>query len=454
MVNNTAMHDFFATTDSVLICDTDGNILFYENFDEEIMVLKNKLKDSITIFEMYPFIEPDEFTVIKCMKTKTPLINEIQYYNFYGKKKCSINSAYPLMTGDKLLGGIVLTTDITKATYPIKHNFEDIITADTVFLKRLEALKLFARSNSSILIYGETGTGKELIAHTIHANSKRYGKPFIVQNCAAIPDTLMESIFFGTAKGSFTGSIDKEGLFEAANGGTLFLDEINSLPLGLQGKILRAIENRTITRIGESKERNIDVRIIASTNEDLAHKVSLNQFRADLFYRLNVIRFDIPPLRNRICDIGLLFNHYIQYYNGLLGKDVSGIEPEALKLAEKYGWPGNVRELRNVIEAILNIKKEGLITVTDLPKAILDNTITASDIIEQELSINHLPFGVLENSFSWDSGKPLSTQMERFEKYLLEEALKTNRNHICKTASSLGISRQTLYNKMNKYGLL
>ncbi len=453
-MKNNALRDFFATTDSILICDPNGNILFYENFDEEIMVLQNDKKENMTIFEMYPFIDPDDFSVIKCMRTRTPRINELQHYDFYGKKKTSINTAYPLISGDKLIGGLVVTTDISKAEYPIKHNLQDIITIDPVFIKRLETLKLFSRSNSSILIYGETGTGKELIAHTIHSNSKRYGKPFITQNCAAIPETLMESIFFGTSKGSFTGSIDKEGLFEAANGGTIFLDEINSLPLVLQGKILRAIENRTITRIGESKERTINVRIIASTNEDLAYKVSQKKFRADLFYRLNVIRFDIPPLRNRVCDIGLLFNHYIQYYNGLLGKDVIGIEPAALKNAESYGWPGNVRELKNTVESILNIKESGYITISDLPKNILNNLITSSDIINAELAETSLPFGVVDTSFSYDSEKSLSAQMAAFEKKILDESLKVNKNHISQTAEALNISRQTLYNKLNKYHLL
>lgn len=304
------------------------------------------------------------------------------------------------------------------------------------------------------MIYGETGTGKELIAHTIHANSKRYNKPFVIQNCAAIPASLMESLFFGTAKGSFTGAIDKIGIFETANGGTLFLDEINSLPLELQGKILRAIESKSITRIGESQERKIDVRIIASTNEDLAAKVSRREFRADLFYRLNVIRFDIPPLRKRVRDIPLLCQHYLHYYNALFSQDVSGISPTALQALCAYSWPGNVRELKNIFEAILNLKQNGAITLEDLPDCVRMNQPSSADILERELDENNLVFGTPNLTAQWDPEQSLAKQMDAFEAQIIQSAFVSMKRNVSKTAAALGITRQTLYGKLRKYDLL
>ena len=267
---------------------------------------------------------------------------------------------------------MVLTIEIGENTQKKRHSritskydFEDIITQDATFLESFERLKMIARSNANVLIYGETGTGKELIAHTIHANSPRRGKPFLIQNCAAIPDNLMESILFGSSKGSFTGAIDKSGLFEVADGGTLYLDEVNSLSLELQGKLLRAIENHSIRRIGENEDRDIDVRILSSTNENLSIMVKEGKFRKDLFYRLNVTNYSIPSLKERRGDIPLLCNHYINLYNHRLNHNVEGVDEEVFSYFKEYLWEGNVRELKNVIEYACTIKTSGKITIHD-----------------------------------------------------------------------------------------
>ena len=331
-----------------------------------------------------------------------------------------------------------------------KYNFDDIITQNTAFKASFENLKRISATDASVLIYGETGTGKELIAHTIHANSPRRGLPFLIQNCAAIPDNLMESILFGSSKGSFTGAIDKPGLFEVADGGTLYLDEVNSLSLDLQGKLLRALENNSIRRIGENEEREVDVRIISSTNENLAKMVKENRFRKDLFYRLNVTNYAIPSLRERYDDIPLLCDHYISIFNHRLNHQITGLDDEVLSYFKSYPWDGNVRELKNVIEYACMIKTDGEITIHDLPEYMF-NQRTLETVVSSEhiLSSSQLAVDALIKP-----GTSLEAQLSILEKEILKGSLLRNRYNITKVSKELKISRQTLYGKLKKYDLL
>jgi arginine utilization regulatory protein len=243
----------------------------------------------------------------------------------------------------------------------------------------------------------------------------------------------MESILFGTSKGSFTGAIDKEGVFESANGGTIFLDEINSIPYDLQSKLLRTLENKSVMRIGENIERDIDIRIIASTNEDLFKKVEKGEFRADLFYRLNVISFNIPPLKERKDDIEVLADYYIKQYNSLLNKNIAGVSDEAMQILINHEWKGNVRELKNVIEYALNFTEKEVIEKYNLPQYLLE------------------PIHKVKEEFSPD--KSLSSMIEIYECKLIKDALETCKYNIYKTSELLNIPRQTLYYKLKKYNL-
>ena len=461
--NDKVFKDMFAQTDLILISDTTGKILYYEDYNDEINQLRYEDAIGRSVFELYPFFRREDFTLFKCMDTQKIIVNQLQQFEVNGVPHKVLNSAYPLINENGVLGAMVMSVELQnrsgskkKQLMQAKYNFSDIITQNAVFRSSFKKLRRLSNGNANILIYGETGTGKELIAHTIHANSPRRRKPFIIQNCAAIPPNLVESILYGTAKGSYTGSIDKPGLFEVAEGGTLFLDEVNSIPLNLQGKLLRALENHAIRRVGETFERETDVRIIASTNEMLYKMLERGEFRRDLLYRLNVASFTIPPLRDRADDIPLLCNHYITQFNNRLNLSITGIDDETMLFFSKYPWAGNVRELRNVIEYACSIKRIGMITQRDIPDYMhLDSNYKDSSMcIVEASSLSVGTSSISENESYVQAGKSLSTQMNRLEKDIISKSFERNRYNITKTADELKISRQTLYNKLKKYDLL
>ncbi len=298
-----------------------------------------------------------------------------------------------------------------------------------------EVLKLIdqvADSNVTVLIHGETGTGKELVAKAIHENSRRSKGPFVRINCAAVPETLLESELFGHEKGAFTGAFTKKkGRFEEANGGTIFLDEVGELPLGAQAKLLRVLQEKEIEPLGSSKTIKVDVRIIAATNKDLQREVEKGNFRADLYYRLNVFNIHIPPLRERATDILLLADHFVSKYSKELNKSVNKISPSAIELLLNYNWPGNVRELENYIE-----------------RAVL---LVEGDTIEP----NHLPAN-LQNQSDKKKTKTfgaLKTLVESYEKTLILDALKDAKGSLSKTARLLGTTRRIIQYKVAKYGI-
>ncbi|MEY8368296.1 sigma 54-interacting transcriptional regulator [Anaerovoracaceae bacterium 42-11] len=459
MINtDKGFNEMFNHNDLILICDVHGKIMFYEDYNDQINMLKSEKAIGRSVFDLYPFFKREDFTLFKAIDTKRPVVNELQQFEVNGVPKKALNSAYPLMNECGIIGCLVMSVELDNkqgkrkhSAVTAKYNFSDIITQNKKFLASFEKLTKLAQSDSNILIYGETGTGKELFAHTIHANSARCNSPFIIQNCAAIPGNLMESILFGSAKGSFTGAIDKPGLFEVASGGTLFLDEINSISLELQSKLLRAIETRSIRRVGESYERETDVRILASSNEPLAKKVEKGEFRKDLFYRLNVASFSIPPLRERMDDIPLLCQYYIDYYNGIYNHDIIGLDKDVQGLFSRYHWDGNVRELKNILEYACIIKQQGYITLNDIPDYVLSQ---AKHREASPLSAESAAAPAALSSSYIKEGATLQSQIESLEIDILSAALKRNRYSITKTAKELNISRQTLYNKLSKYNLL
>jgi two-component system response regulator PilR (NtrC family) len=291
---------------------------------------------------------------------------------------------------------------------------------------------------TTVLIQGESGTGKELIARAVHDSSERRDRAFVAVNCGAIPENLLESELFGHVKGAFTGAVgNKEGLFETADGGTLLLDEVGELPLSLQVKLLRAIQDRTIRRVGGNEDRRVDVRIVAATNRKLEVEVAAGRFREDLFYRLNVIQIQLPPLRDRLEDVPLLVHHFVDKYARDVGKAISGVSEEVSRRLLAHGWPGNVRELENVIERAVALTREGVIEVDALPPALLGHGSGESPRSEV------LPSG----------GASLDDLVGAYERDLLLEALRRAGGVKKRAARLLGVSFRSFRSRLQKLGL-
>jgi len=312
-----------------------------------------------------------------------------------------------------------------------KYRFDGIVGISEKIKTVLDIAGRVARTDATVLIVGESGTGKELIAKGIHFNSTRGDGRFVAVNCAALPEHLVESELFGHVKGSFTGAMkDKPGKFEVADGGTLFLDEISELRIDLQAKILRALQEREVDRVGGSEPKSVDVRIIASTNKNIEHEVKTGAFREDLYYRLSVLTLSIPPLRERRDDIPLLVAHFLKKYGTTPDVRVS---EEAFSILMSYGWPGNVRELEGVIERASILRRDNVITPAELPERVL----------ARRESIEQIVLNLPEDGLS----------LESLEKNLIARALDKFKGNQTKAAEYLGITRPTLIYRIEKYGM-
>src|SRR5579863_2002872 len=305
------------------------------------------------------------------------------------------------------------------------NGFEGIVGSSAVLLDVLDQVRTVAPTDSTVLIEGETGTGKELIAHAIHTNSRRRNRPFVKLNCAAIPLGLLESELFGHEKGAFTGAVaQKLGRFEAADGGTLFLDEIGDIPLELQAKLLRVLQEQEFERLGSTYTRRVDVRVVAATNQDLASMAAEKQFRMDLYYRLNVFPITLPPLRQRLEDIPMLVAHFVHRYAERISKQVSRISKSGIDTLMRYPWPGNIRELQNFIERAVILTKGD---VLQLPVLASRSPIPAKPVTLAEAERDHILNALRESN--WVVGGASGA------------------------AVRLGVKRTTLVDKMRKRGL-
>lgn len=311
----------------------------------------------------------------------------------------------------------------------VSRSSETLITEDPYMQKIIQSVKKAAKTSAPVLITGESGTGKELIANLIHESSPRGQNPFIKINCAAIPETLLESELFGHEKGAFTDALfQKKGKFELANHGTIFLDEIGDMNLNTQAKILRVLQEGEFERVGGTETIRSDIRVITATNKDLRVLIQNGLFREDLYYRLCVINFHLPPLRQRMGDVRLLIDHFIRQFNAQYGKKVKGLDPQTEDILIKHLWPGNIRELRNCIERAIIFCEGEFITLDDLPAQYM------------ELS---------EHSFA----DVCQTYFEELNKKLIMDALEKSKGIKGKAADMLNINRRTLYNRMKKLGL-
>jgi two-component system response regulator AtoC len=314
-----------------------------------------------------------------------------------------------------------------------ESQFESILAKSREMLDIFRTIAKIADFKTTVLVTGESGTGKELVARAIHARSSRKNAPFVAINCGAIPENLLESELFGHRRGAFTdANADRRGLFEEATGGTLFLDEIGELPLNLQVKILRALQEETIRRLGDTKDVKVDVRIVTATHRDLTADVKAGRFREDLFYRINVLAIHVPPLRTRREDVNLLIDHFITRNNARLGTSIRGVSSEARKLMLEYAWPGNVRELENTIERAMVLADADVLQVGDLPERIRE----ALDPVQMQLASGEL------------SVKKTTAAVEQI---LIRRALQKTKGNRTRAADLLEISHRALLYKIKDY---
>lgn len=441
----------------IFIVDNEGKVIFYNQSINDLAGLNVENAVGKHMLEIFPKLTEETSTILRTLKTGEGLKNYVQnYYNYQDKRVTILSSTVPIYEDGHLEGVVEIFSDVdkynnmnqSKSSKGFMENtiytLNDIIGNSKEKKELKEKIKKTANSNSPVLVYGETGTGKELVVQCLHSESTRRNKPFIAQNCAAIPSTLFESILFGTALGSFTGAKDSKGLIESAEGGTLFLDEINSMDITLQAKLLRFLQEGHIRRLGENKSHEVDVRVIAALNEDPYEAIEAGTLRKDLFYRLSVINFSLPPLRENKKDIIEISNYFLEFFNSKLNKNIKGFSDEVLEFFKSYDWPGNVRELKHSIEYAVNITESNTISKSDLPDYFkLKNKKTNAEV------------KMTDDLLTDDSSSllTLSEQVGQFERKVIINALKQYDCNISKTSKKLGLPRQTLYYKMDKLNI-
>lgn len=443
--------------DGIMVTDKYGYVEYYVTFRPDVNNLKEKdiLRKHIT--EVYPTLNEETSSILRVLKTGKPISNEFQTLITYkGQSIRAINTTMPIKDHDEIIGAVDVSRYIDspyqrqEISLSLKESVEkknlyavdDIVTNSRSMELIKERIPMIADTDSSVLIYGETGTGKELVAQSIHTASKRRNKKFVSQNCAAIPGNLLESILFGTTKGSYTGAENKPGLFEIASGGTLFLDEINSMEISVQPKILKAIEEKQVVRLGGYEPIKTDIKIVSAVNENPLQCIAENKLREDLFYRLSVVQLNIPPLRERINDLFYLVSHFINIYNTSMHCNLIGIDEEVETIFRGYNWPGNVRELKNVIEGAFNVASARFIQKKDLPEY-LTRPFVLEEIGQNALmTVPAIPL----------KGISLEEALETYERELIEHAVAISKNYV-EAAKLLGITKQALNYKLRKYKL-
>ena len=453
------MSSVYDNMDSIMIVNLDGYVEYASMKDDDGNAVTNGGYTGKKLLEVYPGLTEESSTIFKVMKTGKPILDEFQSLtDCNGRKYNFICSTYPIEMNGKIIGaveGVILLNEngtpknkrIHKREDKAKsgrrlYTLEDLISVDSRMSRIKEQILRIAPGDSPVMIVGDTGTGKEVVAQAIHSHSARAAGPFISQNCSAIPVGLLESTLFGTAKGSYTGAEDRKGLFELANGGTLFLDELNSMEIGLQGKILKAVEEQKIRRIGEEKEKEINIRVVCAVNCPPDELIKTGEMRRDLYYRLSVVQIDLPPLMERKCDIPVLVDYYISYYNQQRGKTIKGCSNLVEKIFLNYSWPGNVRELRNVVEYAFNMAAGEEITVRDIPESLLyDNN--------KDHDFGRRVFRPVEKI---KPDQSLAEMVEEYEKSVIEAVLQEEQT-LSRAAERLKMSRQSLSYKLQKHGI-
>ncbi len=458
----------FKKADYLLVVNKDYEIVYNSRFDKK-MGADQTTRPYRNFFEMYPSQGRRDSSIVKAMSTGTPVYNNAQEWtDINGKVYVTQNITLPIIHEGQVIGAVELTKDLTNmgalqdkpefleaihkdsSFHPNRDSndrisFEDILTINDGLLNTIEQAKIFASNSNPILIYGETGTGKEMFAQAIINYMVSPKQKVIIQNCAAVPDNLMEGILFGTTRGSYTGAENKKGLFEEADGGIFFLDELNAMPYSVQGKLLRVLQEGTFRPLGASKEKKVNVKIIAAINVDPMEAIENNTLRKDLFYRLSSSMIYLPPLRERPDDIEYLTDNYIDYFNDQYGKNVKGISEDLREFFLSYSWEGNVRELKHVIEAMITMTGSEILDIKDIP-VYLSGKSKERGKKKYEPSKGESRLVIdLEND-----GTDLREAVDRLEREMIIKVLGQCNGNKTKAGELLGIPRQTLKYKMDR----
>lgn len=442
--------------EGIHVVDEDGRTIYYNEAMGRIEGLNPEKVLGKKVVDVVKGLDENNSTLMNALKNKKSYVDVIQKYKGEIRKDITtINTTIPVIIEDNIVAAIEISKNMTQLkelsekicklenlnkTKKEHYRFKDIITENDSMKKEINKAMKAALSNSSVLVYGETGCGKEIFAQSIHYNGSRSRAPFIAINCAAIPSELLEGMLFGTVKGSFTGAENRKGLFEEAHRGTILLDEINSMNTSLQSKLLRVLQEGYIRPLGSNKDIEIDVRVIATLNEKPEKLIKEGTLRKDFYYRLSVVKINIPPLRERKDDIPVLISHFIDYYNRILGKNIMNIDEQVLKHFINHNWPGNVRELKNMIESAINMVDENI--------SMLKKEYFETHTLKKE----EKPY--VENTEFLESKLALQDYLENVEYKIIKEILNTTNGNITKASEILGISRQNLQYKIRKYKLL
>lgn len=462
--------------EGIHVVDAEGITIYYNRAIAELDGLTEEEVVGKHILDIFPSLDVHSSTLLQVLRTGEAIMNKPQFYtNLKGKQVETVNTTLPIFVKGALVGAIEVAKDISKIKELSEKvldlqtqiyqetkkaarigklekrkrrcpfTIEDLITQDPHMIELKKNVLRIAKSASPVLVYGETGTGKEIVVQALHNASERKDHPFIAQNCAALPSSLLESLLFGTKKGSFTGSVDRKGLFELANGGTLFLDELNAMPIELQAKLLRVLQEGYVRPVGGHEQLPINVRIIAAMNEDPWQAVKEGRLRSDLYYRIHVMSLVLPPLRERKEDIPLLTQHFIQQFTTREIKLSSDVE----RYFMLYHWPGNVRELEHALEAAVQMTEDGTLSVRHFPENLQRQwRADAQDTGEaSEVKADVVGRGDIRSIPS------LQEHLIAQEKYWIEQALKQTGGNIKRAAELLSIPRQTLQYKLKKYRL-
>lgn len=442
--------------EGIHVVDLNGKTIYYNEIAAKHDGMNIEEVLDKPLLSAFPSLTEETSTLLKVMKTNTPIYHQPQsYVNAHGHQIETINTTLPITVNGLTVGAVEIAKDYSRLKLLSErlldlqkemkppamqkkvsagstiYTLDSLLTVNSDLIAIKNEAKKLAKSDSPIIVFGESGSGKELFVQGLHHASLRNKGPFIAQNCAAIPESLLESILFGTSKGSYTGAVDRPGLFELADGGTLFLDEIHTMPIELQAKLLRVLEDGHVRRVGSTKSTYVNVRIIAAMNIHPQKALENEQIREDLFYRINVLTFRLLPLRERKEDISFLLQYFIKEFNERLGKRINGVDQHLMDLFLELKWPGNVREFKHTIEYMMNVCDGNLLTMEHLP-IMMKQSIQSVQKANKNINLS------------------LRSNIQQLEEKLIMTALNKTSGNIKQAADLLEIPRQTLQYKLQK----